>query len=77
MTIDLRFQKKKLVLDKCCLLMVIIFSAFSCGSLKNVQDNGLMQYDSLTCKMIYTLVEKMPQYKGGKFAFMNEFPLRV
>ncbi len=53
--------------------MVIVFSAFSCSSLKNVEDNGFMQYDSLTCKMVYTFVEKMPQYKGGNIAFMNEF----
>lgn len=73
MAINLRFQKKKLVLIKCGLLMVIIFSAFSCSSLKNVQDNGLMQYDSLTCKMLYTFVEKMPRYKGGNQAFMSAF----
>ncbi|WP_129617220.1 hypothetical protein [Bacteroides cellulosilyticus] len=73
MAINLSFQKKKLVLNKCSLLMVIVFSAFSCSSLKNVEDNGFMQYDSLTCKMVYTFVEKMPQYKGGNIAFMNEF----
>lgn len=53
--------------------MVIMFSAFSCSSLKNVQDNELMQYDSLTRKMVYTFVEKMPQYKGGNIAFIDEF----
>lgn len=53
--------------------MVIMFSAFSCSSLKNVQDNGFMQYDSLTRKMVYTFVEKMPQYKGGNIAFIDEF----
>lgn len=53
--------------------MVIMFSAFSCSSLKNVQDNEFMQYDSLTRKMVYTFVEKMPQYKGGNIAFIDEF----
>lgn len=32
-----------------------------------------MQYDSLTEKRVYTFVEKMPQYKGGNRAFLNEF----
>lgn len=69
----IRVRKKELVLNRWGLLMVIMFSAFSCSSLKNVQDNELMQYDSLTRKMVYTFVEKMPQYKGGNIAFIDEF----
>lgn len=69
----IRVRKKELVLNRWVLLMVIMFSAFSCSSLKNVQDNELMQYDSLTRKMVYTFVEKMPQYKGGNIAFIDEF----
>lgn len=69
----IRVRKKELVLNRWVLLMVIMFSAFSCGSLKNVQDNEFMQYDSLTRKMVYTFVEKMPQYKGGNIAFIDEF----
>lgn len=69
----IRVRKKELVLNRWVLLMVIMFSAFSCSSLKNVQDNEFMQYDSLTRKMVYTFVEKMPQYKGGNIAFIDEF----
>lgn len=71
MNIDLVF-KKKWILGKLSLLVLFMFTALSCSSLKNVQDNGLMQYDSLTRKMVYTFVEKMPQYKGGNIALMNE-----
>lgn len=55
------------------LLIIIMFSIFSCTPPKNVQSNEPVQYDTLTQTEVYAFAEKMPQYKGGNQAFMNEF----
>ncbi len=72
-TIGLILPVRRLVINKYNLLIIIIFSAFSCSSVKSQQENKLVQYDDLSRKYVYTFVEQMPNYKGGDIALMADF----
>ena len=72
-TIGLILPVRRLVINKYNLLIIIIFSAFSCSSIKNQQENKFVQYDDLSKKYVYTFVEQMPNYKGGNIALMADF----
>jgi hypothetical protein len=61
------------VINKCNLLILMIFCLCSCHSVKGQQDNNFAKYDSLTQQSVYLFVEKMPDYKGGDRAFMADF----
>ena len=53
-----------------CLLFAIITGMFSCKSLEHKQE--YTQYDEITRKNVYIVVEEMPQYKGGEGLFLKE-----
>lgn len=66
-TIDQEFLSKT---SRFCLLFVILTGLFSCKSLEHKQE--LTQYDKMTRKNVYVVVEEMPKYKGGEVVFMKE-----
>ncbi|MGC3978560.1 MAG: hypothetical protein QM751_10240 [Paludibacteraceae bacterium] len=72
-TIGLIFPAHLLVINKYNLFIIILFSAFSCSSIKNQQEYKLVQYDDLTKKNVYIVVEKMPVYKKGEKDFLDDF----
>ena len=53
-----------------CLLFVILTGLFSCKSLEHKQE--LTQYDKMTRKNVYVVVEEMPKYRGGEVVFLKE-----
>ena len=53
-----------------CLLFVILTGLFSCKSLEHKQE--YTQYDKITRKNVYVVVEEMPKYKGGEGVFLKE-----
>ena len=53
-----------------CLLFVILTGLFSCKSLEHKQE--ITQYDIITRKNVYVVVEEMPKYKGGEGVFLKE-----
>ena len=53
-----------------CLLFVILAGLFSCKSLEHKQE--YTQYDKITRKNVYVVVEEMPKYKGGEGVFLKE-----
>ncbi len=59
-------------MNKYILYCLIALFLFSC-SVKNQQENGYVQYDSLTRKYVYHQVEQMPKYKSGSIDFMRDF----
>ncbi len=61
---------------KAYLLIVAILCFCSCNSMKRQQKNGFVKYDSLTQKMVYVFVERMPSYIGGEAAFISDFNKR-
>ncbi|MFR8837319.1 hypothetical protein [Bacteroides nordii] len=62
-----------LVVNKCSLFIVVVFSMLSCYSVRDQQTNDAIQYDDLTKKYVYTFVEQMPNYKGGDDTFIKDF----
>ena len=58
-----------------CLLFAIITGMFSCKSLEHKQE--YTQYDKITRKNVYMVVEEMPQYKGGEGVFLKELANNV
>jgi hypothetical protein len=72
-TVGLILPMYRLVINEYNLLIIIMFSAFSCSSLKNQQESKLVQYDNLTGRYVYTFVEQMPNYKGGDIALVTDF----
>ena len=64
-------MERLLEINKYNLLFIIMFCLFSCHSVKCEQEN--VQYDSVTQKNVYIYVERMPEYNGGKVAFLNDF----
>lgn len=66
-------QARRLVINKYNLLIIIISSVFSCYPIKNLQENKVIQYDYLTKKHVYTIVERMPVYKDGEKDFLDDF----
>jgi len=57
-------------ISRFCLIFIIITSVFSCKSLEHKQE--YTQYDKITRKNVYMVVEEMPQYKGGEAVFLKE-----
>ena len=57
-------------ISRFCLIFIIITSVFSCKSLEHKQE--YTQYDKITLKNVYMVVEEMPQYKGGEAVFLKE-----
>jgi len=55
------------------LLLLVIFSTYSCSFAKSFQENNLVIYDELTQKYAYIFVEEMPSYKNGDLAFITDF----
>lgn len=72
-TIGLILPAHRLVINKYNLFIIIIFSAFSCSSIKSQQENKHVQYDDLSRKYVYIVVEKMPVYKNGEKDFLDDF----
>lgn len=72
-TIGLILPVRQLAINKCNLLIILIFSVFSCCSIKPQQEDKFVQYDDLSRKYVYTFVEQMPNYKFGNNAFMTDF----
>ena len=58
-----------------CLLFAIISGVYSCKSIEHKQD--YTQYDEITRKNVYIVVEEMPQYKGGEGMFLKELANNV
>lgn len=52
---------------------VLFFLYSSCSIKEGLQQKDYLQYDVLTKKFVYTLVDQMPSYKGGDNCFMAEF----
>ena len=72
-TIGIIFPARVSVINKCNLLILMIFCLCSCHSVKGQQENNFVKYDSLTQQNVYFFVEKMPNYNGGNIAFLNDF----
>lgn len=72
-TIALILPIRQLIVNKYNLLIIIIFTTFSCSSVKSQQENKLVQYDDLSRKYVYPFVEQMPNYKGGDIALTADF----
>ena len=72
-TIGLTYQELLWAINKCSLLILIIFCLCSCHLLKGQQENNFTKYDSLTQQNVYIFVEKMPVYKGGDLDFLIDF----
>ena len=66
-TIDKDFLSK---ISRFCLLFVILTGVFSCKSLEHRQE--ITQYDKMTRKNVYVVVEEMPKYRGGEGVFLKE-----
>ena len=62
-------------ISRFCLIFIIITSVFSCKSLEHKQE--YTQYDKITRKNVYMVVEEMPQYKGGEGVFLKELANNV
>jgi hypothetical protein len=73
MTIGTILIERLLAINKYNLLIIIMFCLYSCHSIKGQQENNSVKYDSLTQRNVYSFVEKMPIYKGGDMAFLNDF----
>ena len=73
-TIGLILPEYLSAINKCSLLIFMLFCLCSCHSVKGQQEN--VKYDSLTQLNVYTFVEKMPMYKGGDMAFIADFSRR-
>lgn len=58
-----------------CLLFAIISGVYSCKSLEHKQE--YTQYDKITRKNVFIVVEEMPQYKGGEGVFLKELANNV
>ena len=58
-----------------CLLFAIISGVYSCKSLEHKQE--YTQFDEITRKNVYIVVEEMPQYKGGEGVFLKELANNV
>lgn len=58
-----------------CLLFAIISGVYSCKSLEHKQE--YTQFDEITRKNVYIVVEEMPQYKGGEGVFIKELANNV
>ena len=58
-------------ISRFCLLFVIITGVYSCKSVEHKQD--YTQYDAMTRRNVYIVVEEMPKYKGGDGGFLNDF----
>ena len=58
-----------------CLLFAIISGVYSCKSLEHKQE--YTQFDEITRKNVYIVVEEMPQYKGGEGVFRKELANNV
>ena len=58
-----------------CLLFAIISGVSSCKSLEHKQE--YTQFDEITRKNVYIVVEEMPQYKGGEGVFLKELANNV
>lgn len=70
-TIGLILLERPSAIDKCSLLIFMVFCFYSCCSIKGQQEN--VKYDNLTQQEVYVFVEKMPNYKGGEVAFTADF----
>ena len=71
MIIGIIFPEYLSVIGKYNLLVFTMLCLCSCHFVKRQQEN--LKYDSLTQQNVYTFVEKMPTYKGGDRAFLNDF----
>ena len=58
-----------------CLLFAIISGVYSCKSLEHKQE--YTQFDEITRKNVYIVVEEMPQYKGGEDVFLKKLANNV
>lgn len=58
-------------INRFCFLLVIIAGLFSCKSLEYKHEG--VQYDKISRKNVYIVVEDMPQYKGGETLFLEDF----
>ena len=58
-----------------CLPLAIISGVYSCKSLEHKQE--YTQFDEITRKNVYIVVEEMPQYKGGEGVFLKELANNV
>ncbi|MDR0864021.1 MAG: hypothetical protein LBO74_03700 [Candidatus Symbiothrix sp.] len=72
-TIGSIFPVRLLVINKVHLLIIIMFCFCSCHSIKGQQENNFTKYDSITQRNVYFNIEKMPIYRGGNVAFLNDF----
>ena len=65
-------NKMKMIINSTLwmLFLAIITSEFSCKSLEHKQE--ITQYDKMTRKNVYMVVEEMPKYKGGDGVFLKE-----
>jgi hypothetical protein len=70
-TIGLIFRERQSIINKLHLLIFAVLFFCSCHSISGQQE--CVKYDSLTQQNVYVFVEKMPDYKGGDKAFLNDF----